>query len=251
MNRETLCVLALGASLLATGCDKAKSGAAASPSPAAATPSEDDRAIYALGVAIGSQTAPSVEPLMLTPDEMETLKRGLADALAGKKPDASFGEAEAKRLQARVEANAPKLLAAAKQKGAEFSAKEAAEPGAAVSATGLVHRTLRAGQGPNPKATDAVRVHYEGTLIDGRMFDSSIRRGQPAEFRLDEVVPCWGEGVQKMKVGEKARLICPSDLAYGDRGQPPTIPPGATLVFEVELLGIQAKAAAARQPQAR
>ncbi|HEX8908988.1 MAG TPA: FKBP-type peptidyl-prolyl cis-trans isomerase, partial [Anaeromyxobacteraceae bacterium] len=90
-----------------------------------------------------------------------------------------------------------------------------------------------------PKETDTVKVHYTGTLIDGKVFDSSVKRGQPAEFPLNQVIKCWTEGVAKMKVGGKAKLVCPSSIAYGDEGRPPTIPGGATLVFEVELLDVK------------
>ena len=105
--------------------------------------------------------------------------------------------------------------------------------------SGLVYLETQAGTGESPKATDTVKVHYRGTLIDGTEFDSSYKRNQPASFPLNRVIPCWTEGLQKMKVGGKARLVCPSDLAYGDRGRP-SIPPGATLNFEVELLEIVA-----------
>ena len=107
-------------------------------------------------------------------------------------------------------------------------------------AAGLaVYTLITPGTGPSPAATDTVRVHYHGTLPDGRVFDSSVDRGQPASFPLDQVIPCWTEGVQRMRVGEKARLVCPAPLAYGDRGAGP-IPPGSPLAFEVELLGIGA-----------
>jgi FKBP-type peptidyl-prolyl cis-trans isomerase FkpA len=115
--------------------------------------------------------------------------------------------------------------------------KAAAEPGARKTASGLIYRELKPGTGASPKATDTVRVHYRGTLTDGKEFDSSYG-GQPLEFPLNRVIRAWTEGVQLMKVGGKAQLVCPANLAYGERGAPPDIPGGATLVFEVELLGI-------------
>ena len=121
-------------------------------------------------------------------------------------------------------------------------AKAAAEKGAQVSATGLVYRSLKDGTGASPAETDVVKVHYRGTFPDGKEFDSSIKRGEPAKFPLNRVIKCWTEGVQKMKVGGKARLACPAAIAYGVRGTPDgSIPPGATLLFEVELLGIEGK----------
>ena len=106
-------------------------------------------------------------------------------------------------------------------------------------ASGLVYQSLKEGTGASPKATDTVRVHYHGTLADGKVFDSSVQRGQPAEFPLNRVIPCWTEGVQMMKVGGKAKLTCPPQIAYGARGAAGVIPPNATLTFEVELLGIK------------
>ena len=114
----------------------------------------------------------------------------------------------------------------------------AAEP--VTSASGLVYESLKDGAGPSPKASDTVRVHYRGTFPEsGKEFDSSIARGQPIEFPLTGVIPCWTEGVQKMKVGGKAKLTCPPAIAYGARGAGGVIPPNATLNFEVELLGIR------------
>ena len=101
-----------------------------------------------------------------------------------------------------------------------------------------VVKTIKEGSGPKPAATDKVKVHYQGTLTDGTVFDSSIKRGEPATFPLNGVIKCWTEGLQEVKVGGKARLVCPANIAYGDRGSPPTIKPGATLVFDVELLEI-------------
>ena len=117
----------------------------------------------------------------------------------------------------------------------------AKEEGAVVSSTGLVYRTLKDGSGASPKATDTVKVHYRGTLPDGKEFDSSYKRGEPAEFPLNRVIPCWTEGVQRMKLGGKAKLTCPPHIAYGERGAGGVIPPNATLLFEVELLGINGK----------
>ena len=114
----------------------------------------------------------------------------------------------------------------------------AKEPGAVRSASGLVFRSLKEGTGASPTASDTVRVHYRGTLPDGREFDSSHKRGQPAEFPLNRVIPCWTEGLQRMKAGGKAMLACPAAIAYGDRSVGALIGPGATLLFEVELLGI-------------
>jgi FKBP-type peptidyl-prolyl cis-trans isomerase FkpA len=111
---------------------------------------------------------------------------------------------------------------------------------ASAPASGLVYKSLKEGKGPSPVATDVVRVHYRGTFPDGKEFDSSHGRGQPAEFPLNRVIKCWTEGVQKMKVGGKAQLVCPPAIAYGPDGRGP-IPPNATLHFEVELLGIVGK----------
>ncbi|WP_269632354.1 FKBP-type peptidyl-prolyl cis-trans isomerase [Pelomonas sp. BJYL3] len=120
--------------------------------------------------------------------------------------------------------------------GLSCTAAGAAEP--VTTASGLVYEELKAGTGEQPTAADKVRVHYVGTLPDGREFDSSVRRGQPAEFPLGKVIKCWTEGLQRMKVGGKARLTCPASIAYGERGAGGVIPPGATLNFEVELLGV-------------
>ena len=120
----------------------------------------------------------------------------------------------------------------------DLAATAAKEPGAQVTSSGLVFRSLKEGTGANPQSSDKVRVHYRGTFADGKEFDSSYTRGQPAEFPLDRVIKCWTEGVQLMKVGGKAKLTCPPDIAYGQRGAGGVIPPGATLQFEVELLAI-------------
>ncbi|MDT7516844.1 FKBP-type peptidyl-prolyl cis-trans isomerase [Rhodoferax mekongensis] len=121
------------------------------------------------------------------------------------------------------------------------TAAAAKEDGAVVTSSGLVYRSLKDGTGASPKATDKVTVHYKGTFPDGREFDSSYKRGQPIDFPLNGVIPCWTEGVQRMKTGGKAKLTCPPEIAYGARGAGGVIPPNATLVFEVELLGVNGK----------
>ena len=139
-------------------------------------------------------------------------------------------------IQKQKDLSKPYLEGAAKEKGAEKST------------SGLIYQPINVGTGKQPKNTDTVKVHYSGTFIDGRMFDSSVKRGQPAEFTLGQVIPCWTEGLGKMKVGGKAKLVCPSDTAYGDQGRPPLIPGGATLIFEVELLDVQAPVAPTASP---
>jgi FKBP-type peptidyl-prolyl cis-trans isomerase FkpA len=134
------------------------------------------------------------------------------------------------------EATAPAEPSAAGSQA--YLAKAAAEPGAVKTASGLVYKELKAGSGASPKASDMVTVNYKGTLIDGTEFDSSYKRNEPATFPLNGVIPCWTEGVQMMKVGGKSQLVCPAGIAYGERGSPPVIPGGATLIFEVELLKI-------------
>ena len=122
-----------------------------------------------------------------------------------------------------------------------ITAASAKEEGAVATPSGLVYRSLKDGTGASPAATDKVKVHYRGTFADGREFDSSYKRGEPIEFPLNGVIKCWTEGVQRMKVGGKAKLTCPPQIAYGERGAGGVIPPNSTLLFEVELLGINGK----------
>jgi len=123
----------------------------------------------------------------------------------------------------------------------DFAQVAAKEPGAQVTASGLVYRSIKDGQGASPTATDKVKVHYRGTFPDGKEFDSSYKRNQAIEFPLNGVIPCWTEGVQLMKMGGKAKLTCSPHIAYGSRGAGGVIPPNATLQFEVELIAIAGK----------
>jgi FKBP-type peptidyl-prolyl cis-trans isomerase FkpA len=140
---------------------------------------------------------------------------------------------------ATLAATSATLLALSSAAFADATTDAAAkEAGAVVTPSGLVYRALKEGTGASPTAADSVKVHYRGTFPDGREFDSSYKRNEPIDFPLRGVIPCWTEGVQKMKVGGKAKLTCPAAIAYGARGAAGVIPPNATLLFEVELLAI-------------
>ncbi len=192
---------------------------------------DEEKIIYSLGLSIYR----SLGQFDLSPAELDIVKRALSDA-AAKTPAVEINEWGPK-IQGLAEGRGKRIAEKQKADSSAYLAKAATAPGAEKSATGLVYREITPGTGASPKATDTVKVHYRGTLVDGSEFDSSYKRNEPAQFPLNGVVPCWTEGVQKMKVGGKAQLVCPSDLAYGDGGRP-GIPGGAALVFEIELLEI-------------
>jgi FKBP-type peptidyl-prolyl cis-trans isomerase FkpA len=212
--------------VLAVAC----SSDAASPEPK----TEEEKTIYAIGLALSR----NLTQFNLTPAELDLVKAGLTDGVLGKPKKVDF-ETYGPKLQELAKARATVGAAEEKKKAQAFLDKASAEPGAKRTPSGLVYSEIKPGEGDAPKPTDKVKVHYHGKLVDGTVFDSSVKRGQPASFPLNGVIPCWTEGVQLMKVGGKSKLICPSDIAYGDRGSPPTIKPGATLIFEVELLEIE------------
>jgi FKBP-type peptidyl-prolyl cis-trans isomerase len=206
---------------------------------------DDQKTIYALGLAL----ARNVESYMLTPEEFEVLKVGLSDGILKKEPKVDL-EQFRQKLQTLSQARSAQAAEAEKKASEDFLKKMAAEKGAVKTDSGLIYIETKAGDGANPQATDNVKVHYHGTLRDGSVFDSSVQRGTPATFPLNRVIPCWTEGVQKMKVGGKAKLICPSAIAYGDRGAPPKIKPGSALTFEVELIEITKAPTPAAKPAA-
>jgi FKBP-type peptidyl-prolyl cis-trans isomerase FkpA len=208
-------------------------------------PSDDEKAIYAVGVSLWKMLA----PLELSPADVTSLERGLRDAANGT-PTIAAAEATAKVAawrRTRVQKSEDKFKALS----ASYLEDAAKQSGAVKKPSGLVFFDLQAGNGASPRPNDRVSVHYRGTLANGVEFDSSHRRKHPAQFALEKAIPCWTEGLQMMKVGGKARLVCPANLAYGDRGAPsrnprrPGIPGGATLVFDVELFDVIAAAAAA------
>lgn len=194
---------------------------------------DDEKALYYLGVALSR----NVKQFNLTPEEAEFVVSGLSDALGGGETavDESYGPKLNEFLEKRREAEREEE----KKKGEKFAAQFAGKnKKAEKTKSGLLFLLTKKGKGERPDAGDKVKVHYKGYFTDGEVFDSSYDRKKPAEFPLKAVIPCWTEGLQMMKTGSKATLVCPSDIAYGDFGRPGAIPGGATLVFDIELLEI-------------
>jgi FKBP-type peptidyl-prolyl cis-trans isomerase FkpA len=213
---------------LLPGCAQ---GSGQGSSAAASLETDDQKTFYALGLLLGR----NIKAFALNPEELEIVKAGLTESVNNAQPKVEldiYGPNVDELAQQRASAGADDE----KKKGEAFAAEVAQEANTTKTESGVVIRTITAGSGPSPTADNVVKVHYEGKLVDGTIFDSSVERGEPIEFPLNGVVPCWTEALQKMKKGEKAQIVCPSDVAYGDRGAPPNIPPGATLSFEVELL---------------
>ena len=217
--------------------DGTKSATATVTVTAPLTPEETKKVMYAVGASIGKSLANDFSP---TPAELDEMTKGLSEVASGKAPTVKPDEMKMK-IQQLVTQRREAKGKVDKVKGEEFLAKAAKEKGATKTASGLIYTEVKAGTGAQPAATDTVTVHYRGTLVDGTEFDSSYKRNAPIDFPLNGVIKCWTEGVAKMKVGGKAKLVCPSDIAYGPRGSPPTIPANAVLTFEVELLGVKGK----------
>jgi FKBP-type peptidyl-prolyl cis-trans isomerase FkpA len=201
------------------------------PAWAAQPQTEDQKTLYALGVGLTKQ----LSILNLSAEEYELVNQGMMDAAAGKKLEAepeAYNQNINKLFQTRIQVTAQKQKELAKP----YLENAAKEKDAQKTASGLIYQQIKAGTGAQPKASDIVKINFTGTFIDGKEFDSSIKSGQPVEFPLDKTFPCAKEGIGMMKVGGKAKLVCPSDIAFGDQGRPPLIPGGATIVYEVELL---------------
>jgi len=229
LNRRTVPQLILMASLITSlSCVDQGGGS----SDASGTPTEDDKTFYAIGVMAGM----GIAEFGLTEAEFEWVARGVADAAMGREtlanPEDQMVAIQEIYTERMASANAEEVAASA-----EFLEREAAAEGAVQSESGLIMQVLVAGEGEQPEPTNEVRVHYHGTLRDGTVFDSSVDRGDPAQFPLDRVIPCWTEALTQMKVGGKSRIVCPASIAYGVRGMG-SIPGDAALVFEVELLEI-------------
>jgi len=195
---------------------------------------DDEKAFYAIGLGQGRQ----LQGLAPVSDrELDMFVLAIRDALAGNEPAVDPQKTQP-LVRKMVTERQQRAMVAEEEAGAAFAAEQAKQKGAKQTESGLVYIETKAGSGTSPTPTDRVRVHYHGTLRDGTVFDSSVDRGQPAEFMLNRVIPCWTEGVAMMKPGGKSTLICPAKIAYGDRGAPPSIRPGATLRFDVELIEV-------------
>ncbi len=200
---------------------------------AAEEPKKEDNVLYVLGIAVSQ----SLGSFGLSEAELEVVIDGVKDGVTGKASHINPRDHFA-RIQALQQEREAEVAAAEKKLSVQFLETATKEAGAKKLDSGLVLTTVSEGNGASPEPTDTVKVHYHGTLRNGTVFDSSVERNEPATFPLNRVIPCWTEGVGMMKVGGKSKLVCPSEIAYGDAGRPPAIPGGAALIFEVELLEI-------------
>jgi FKBP-type peptidyl-prolyl cis-trans isomerase FkpA len=202
---------------------------------------EEQKTLYSVGIIM----AQPLSVLSLTPDEFAIVQQGMADATMGKPLQVDM-EGYRKKAQdlaaARRDAHGQKMAAL----GKEYLDKAAQEKGAVKTASGVIYQSLKEGNGVSPKGSDKVKVNYRGTFVDGKEFDNSFLRAKPIEFPLSNFIKCWSEGVQMMKQGGKAKLVCPPETAYGNKSSG-LIPANATLAFEIELLEVTA--AAAKQPE--
>lgn len=237
MRTLTLSLLCLALAMPAAAEDKkpAAPGTPAAPAAPKLTPADTDRALNAIGLSI----ARSLEPFSLSSAEANKVIAAIRLGLSPKPPQLDEKSQEDIRnfVQARMAAAADKE----KTRGASYQQAAAKEKGAAKTSNGAIVIPIKEGTGASPTPTDKVKVNYTGTLVDGKVFDATSKHNPPApaEFPLNGVIPCWTEALQKMKVGGHAKVVCPPEIAYGDRGSPPVIPGNATLTFDIELLDVQ------------
>ena len=201
--------------------------AAQAPAKAPELKTEREKTLYALGVAASD----SFKVFSLKPEELAVVQRGLSDGVLNRKLQVDMSVYRAKVNELATSSYADRSRAAL--------VHYAKEKGAVRTSSGLIFIPSREGTGAAPTATDRVKVEYEGKLADGTVFDSSRKQGGAVVSPLADGIPCWKEGLQKMKVGGKARIVCPASIAYGDTGKPPSVPPKSTLIFDVELLAVE------------
>lgn len=241
-SSATICLLALG--LAASRAQEVKLNLPGQPAAPAKAAFTDAQLIEEFGWFIGKRVG--LTELEFTKEEIDLLLKGLTAAASGKDSPyelEKIGPAMDEFMQKKQNAYLAKLKTKNQAANTAYFTKLKENKAVVALPSGLHYEIIKAGDGPAPKATETVRVHYTGTLIDGSVFDSSVQRGEPAEFPLDQVITGWTEGIQKMNKGGKIKLYVPPQLAYGDDGRP-GIPPGSTLIFDVELLDIKATAAA-------
>jgi FKBP-type peptidyl-prolyl cis-trans isomerase FkpA len=234
MNRSWSIAVAAAMSLAAIGFSAVSSAASAqrtTVAPSARPPADDEHTLYALGVLISR----NLEDFQLSPAEFERVKAGIIDGFNHRATQVDL-KVDTPAVQTLRQERFAKLMKKKREENQAFVNSVAALPGATRTASGLVTIPIHAGSGASPGPSDQVTVNYQGKLIDGTVFDASAPQGTPAQFSLGSVIPCWSEALPLMKVGGKSRIVCPSALAYGAHGSPPTIGPDATLDFEVELL---------------
>jgi FKBP-type peptidyl-prolyl cis-trans isomerase FkpA len=220
-------VISLVGTTLGVACSRVSGGGSVEPK------TEDEKIVYTWGYMLGRNAG----ALSLSPHELDVVKAGMTDS-ANKKKAAVDVEKYGPQIDTLARRRAETRADSEKGKAAATLEAAAKESGAEKTASGLIFKQTRAGTGAQPAPGDRVKVHYEGRLADGEVFDSSRKRGEPIVISLDGVIPCWKEGVGRMKVGEQAKLTCPSEIGYGPRGQPPVIPGNAVLIFDVELMDI-------------
>ncbi len=194
---------------------------------------DEQKTFYVMGLTISQ----SIESFNLNESELELVKSGISDGVLNRTPKVdlqTFGP----KIQQLQQARASVVADEQKKLGAAFFAKASLEPGAKKTESGALITTIKEGKGASPKRADAVKMHYSGALIDGTVFDSTRKQKEPATIMVSEMSKCWTEGILQMKPGGKSRLICPSNLAYRDKGLAPHIKPGATLVFDIDLIEV-------------
>jgi FKBP-type peptidyl-prolyl cis-trans isomerase FkpA len=228
VNKRPLALLAV---LPLLGCNPQEETASAPDRPTTKIETEEQQVYYALGASFGQNFGE------LSPEQVAAIQQGLEDQAQGRELAVDLAEMQP-RVGQMMQARAVARVTKARADGERFVAEAAQKDGARQLESGIVVEVLEEGDGPRPKLEDVVKVHYRGSLADGTEFDSSYAKGQPLVLSLGQFIPCWQQGLQELKVGSKARIVCPANTAYGDQGQG-SIPGGAALVFEMELLGIE------------